>query len=65
MQLFLQNVQKEVFRIFKMFKNDMKFTRTPCCFNEKKPTETKTPYPLYSYFTTIVGNYNGVIIEGL
>ena len=30
MQFFLQNVQNEIFKIFKMFKNNMKFTRSAC-----------------------------------
>ena len=30
MQFFLQNVQNEIFKIFKMFKNNMKFTRAAC-----------------------------------
>ena len=30
MQFLLQNVQNEIFKIFKMFKNNMKFTRPAC-----------------------------------
>ena len=30
MQFFFQNVQNEIFKIFKMFKNNMKFTRSAC-----------------------------------
>ena len=30
MQFFFQNVQNEIFKIFKMFKNNMKFTRAAC-----------------------------------
>ena len=30
MQFFFQNVQNEIFKIFKMFKNNMKFTRGAC-----------------------------------
>ena len=30
MQFFLHNVQNEIFKIFKMFKNNMKFTRAAC-----------------------------------
>ena len=35
-QFFLQNVQNEIFKIFKnMFKNNMKFTRAACWINSK------------------------------
>ena len=30
MQFFLQNVPNEIFKIFKMFENNMKFTRGAC-----------------------------------
>ena len=30
MQFFLQNVQNEIIKILKMFKNNMKFTRAAC-----------------------------------
>ena len=30
MQFFLQNVQNEIFKILKMFENNMKFTRVGC-----------------------------------
>ena len=30
MQFFLQNVQNDIFKIFKMFKNNMKFNSTAC-----------------------------------
>ena len=30
MQFFLQNVQNEIIKIFKMFKNDIKFTTATC-----------------------------------
>ena len=30
MQFFLQNVQNEIFKIFKMFKNNLKFTGAAC-----------------------------------
>ena len=30
MQFFLQNVQNEIFKSFKMFKNNIKFTRAAC-----------------------------------
>ena len=30
MQFFLQNVQNEIFKDFKMFKNNMKFIRAAC-----------------------------------
>ena len=35
MQFFLQNVQNEIFKILKMFKNNMKFTRSACQINSK------------------------------
>ena len=33
MQFFLQNVSNEIFKIFKMFENNMKFTRGACWIN--------------------------------
>ena len=30
MQFFLQNVQNEIFKILKLFKNNIKFTRAAC-----------------------------------
>ena len=35
MQFFLQNVRNEIFKILKMFKYNMKFTRTACWINSK------------------------------
>ena len=35
MQPFLQNVPNEIFKIFKMFENNMKFTRAACWINSK------------------------------
>ena len=35
MQFFLQNVPNEIFKIFKMFENNMKFTRATCWINSK------------------------------
>ena len=35
MQFFLQNVQNGIFKIFKMFKNNMKFSRAACWINFK------------------------------
>ena len=35
MQFFLQNVQNKVFKIFKMFENNMKFTRAACWTDSK------------------------------
>ena len=35
MQFFLQHIQNEIFKIFKMFKNNMKFTRAACWLNSK------------------------------
>ena len=54
MQFFLQNVKNEIFKIFKMFKNNMKFTRTASRINSK-----------INSFVTIVGHYYGVITESL
>ena len=62
MQSFHQNVQNEIFKILKMSKYNMKFTRAACW--DQKP-ETKTPHSLYCYFATVVGIYYGVIIQGL
>ena len=35
MQFFLENVQNDIFKILKMFKNNMKFTRATCWINSK------------------------------
>ena len=35
MQFPLQNVQNEVFKILKMFENNMKFTKAARCINSK------------------------------
>ena len=35
MQFFLQNVPNEIFKIFKMFENNMKFTRGACWINSE------------------------------
>ena len=35
MQFFLQNVRNEIFKILKMFKYNIKFTRTTCWINSK------------------------------
>ena len=35
MLFFLQNVPNEIFKIFKMFENNMKFTRAACWINSK------------------------------
>ena len=35
MQLFLQNIQNEILKILKMFKNNLKFTRAACWINSK------------------------------
>ena len=34
-QFFLQNVQNEILKVFKMFKNNMKFTQAACWINSK------------------------------
>ena len=36
MQFFLQNIPVEIFKIFKMFENNIKFTRAACWINSKK-----------------------------
>ena len=35
MQFFSQNVPNEIFKVFKMFENNMKFTRAACWINSK------------------------------
>ena len=40
-QFFLGNVQNEIFKIFKMFENNMKFTRAACWINSKKSNRDK------------------------
>ena len=65
MQLFLQNVQNEIFKILKMFENNMKFTRVGCWINSEISNRDKAPHSWYSYFVTIAGHYYGGIIENL
>ena len=64
MQFFLQNVSNEIFKIFKMFENNMKFTRGACWINSNISNRDKNTNS-YSYFATTVGHYYGVIIESL
>ena len=64
MQFFLQNVQNEIFKILKMFKNNMKFKRAACCFNSKITNIDKNTTFIIFLFATIVSHYYGVIIEG-
>ena len=41
MQFFLQNAQNEIFKILKMFKYNMKFTRAACWINPLNANITK------------------------
>ena len=41
MQFFLQNVPNEIFKIFKMFKNNMKFIGAACWINSKTSNRDK------------------------
>ena len=42
MEFFLQNVQNEIFKIFKVFKNSMKFSRAACWINSIKINRCKS-----------------------
>ena len=42
MQFFLPNIQNEIFKIFKMLKSNMKFTRAACWINSKNKQQRKT-----------------------
>ena len=64
MQFFLQNIQNEIFKIFKInatWNSPEQSVELP----RKEAIVTKTPHSWYSYFVNIVGHYYGVIIEGL
>ena len=63
-QFLFQNVQNEIFVIFKMFKNNMNFT-TVACGIIKLAIERTPPHSLHSYVVSIVGYYYALIIEGL
>ena len=65
MQLFLQNVQNEIFKILKKFKYNLNFTRGACWINSQKSNSDKKNHSWYSYFVTIVGHYYDVVVEGL
>ena len=41
MPIFHQNIQNEVFKIFRTFKNNMKFTRVACWINSKISSKDK------------------------
>ena len=42
LQFFLQNVQNEIFKIFKMFKNNMKLNRSACWINSSISNRDKS-----------------------
>ena len=44
MHIFLQNDPNEIFKIFKMFEKNMKFTRATCWINSKISKIDKTPH---------------------
>ena len=51
MQFFVQNVQNETFEIFKMLKNNMKFTRAACWVNSKLSHRDKnTTFTIFLFF---------------
>ena len=55
MYFFFRNVQNEIFKILKMFKYNMKFTRV-AWWIQKKATVAKTPHSWYSYFVPVAGH---------
>ena len=63
MQFFLQNIQNKIFKILKMFINNMKFTRTACWLNSKISNKEKNATLMILYYVIIVGHYYGIIIE--
>ena len=63
MQFSLEDVQDEIFKIFKTFKDNLKFAREACWINSKISNRDTTL--IYSYFVTIAGHYYGVIIKSL
>ena len=62
---FFQNVPKEIFRIFKMFENNMKFTRAAWRINSKISNRDKNTTLIVFLFCHHFGHYYGVIIDGL
>ena len=50
MQFFLQNVPNEIFKIFKMFENNVKFTRAACWINSKITNRDKNTTPIKFLF---------------
>ena len=63
-QIFIQNVQNQIFKILKIYKYNMKFTRVACWINSKLSIrETKRPHPWYSYFVTTGSHYYGLFNE--
>ena len=50
MQFFLQNFQNYIFKILKMFKNNMKLTRPACWFNSKISNRDKNTTPMIFLF---------------
>ena len=55
MKFFLQNAPNEIFKIFKMFQSNMKFTRTACWINSA--TETKSPHSYFNYLIFLFCHY--------
>ena len=59
------SLKDKIFEIFKMLKNNIKFTRTACRIDSKLATGKAARLSWYSYIVTNNGNYDAVIIEGI
>ena len=64
MHFFLQNIRNEIFKILKMFKYNMKFTRTAGRINSKICNGDKNTTLIF-LFCYSIGHYYGVSIESL
>ena len=62
MQFFLQNFPNKIFR---MFENNMKFTRAACWINSTISNRDKNTTLIIFLFVTISGRYYSLVIESL
>lgn len=64
-QFLFQNLQNEIFEIFKVFKKIWNSPQEPVELTQKLVTETAVPYAWLFSVVTIVGHFCPVVVEGL
>ena len=65
MQFFLQNFPNEIFKMFKMFENNLKLTRAAFWINSKVSDIDKNITLIIFLFVTVVGHYYGIVIASI